>query len=166
MPRGLFYRGDTRDPIADGIFKYGFKKQARVSRVVTPERAPKFRFPRGIQAAPDVYTSTIVCVTVDFFAASIFPTRQGGAYPPETWIYVLDLDTNKMFNTQQYQANYVDQLYDAGSIVGNQAIKDALWPMFGAERAVNRVEPYEVIGAVQVSRKLNNPGSVLEGGTF
>src|SRR5262249_4195841 len=76
------------------------------------------------------------------------------------------LDTNKMFNTQQYQANYVDQLYDAGSIVGNQAIKDALWPMFGAERAVNRVEPYEVIGAVQVSRKLNNPGSVLEGGTF
>jgi len=160
MPRGVFYRGDRRRPYDDGIFEKGFQKRDWFSKKVTPSQPPEFR-PMGAGKAEDVKTATAVCVTKDFFAAPLFPVRMTQLL---TWIYFLDLDVDKMFNTQQYQREYVAQLVGDGHISGAQ-VKKALWPMYGQERAVDKIKSEEIIGTVHVERKFNGDG-VLQGGVF
>ena len=67
MNRGVFYRGDTRDPFGDGIFESGFQKKDPHSMIVTPSQPPTFKHSLGTLKAPDVKTTTAVCVTKDLF---------------------------------------------------------------------------------------------------
>jgi hypothetical protein len=145
----------------DGIFQNGFQKKDLSSKKVTPTKAPKFKQSFGFLKAPDVITTTAVCVTKDFFAAPIFPVEMDVF---STWVYVLDLDVTKMYNTQERQHQYVRDLAEGGHISG-PGVGDALWPMFGQERAVDEIQPGEVIGAVKVMRAFHGD-SVLQGGTF
>lgn len=149
--RGVFYRSDTRVPYgADQMFADGFSKRK-------PEKytAPRLRYIAGVDAAPDIRPTSAVCVTRDFQAAPLFPVSD---LKTDTWVYVLDLDVRDMFNTQQAQYEYV------GSI-GNLGVADALWPMFGQERAVNSVAAHDIVGAVYVQRRFNSD-DVFNGGQF
>jgi hypothetical protein len=159
--RGVFYRGDDRHPVDDDIFEEGFGKQNIHSAQVGPKTSPELRYPRGALNAPDIVTSTAVCVTKDFFAAALFPVDTSILM---SWIYLLDLDVSKMYNTQQRQYNYVRDLVKQNTISG-PGVADALWPMFGQERAVDEVEPDDIIGAVRIFRGFNG-NSVLQGGQF
>lgn len=148
--RGIFYRSDTREPNnPDNMFANGFHKR-------DPNFAnPGLRFPMGPNQAPDVVPESAVCVTRHFEAAPLFPVSD---LLTPTWVYVLDLDTDSMMNTQQSQYNYV-------SMVGQLGVLQSLWPMFGQERAVNSVAPVDIIGAVRVFRHFNGD-DVFNGGTF
>lgn len=147
--RGIFYRSDTRHPDVPGnIFKNGFVK--RDGRWQSPRLIWRSR-----EKAPDIVPSSGVCVTRHFEAAAIFPVTHLKA---DSWIYVLDLEVGEMLNTQQAQYDYVQK-------VGNLGSRHALWPMFGQERAVNRVNPQDIVGAVHVERSFNGR-DVFHGGNF
>lgn len=148
--RGVFYRSDTRQPYGtDHIFTNGFSKR-------DPNyAAPMLRQIAGPNNAPDIEPYSAVCVTRYFEAAPLFPV---GDLLTQSWVYVLDLDTSVMTNTQLVQWNYVQQ-------VGQGANPMALWPMFGQERAVDSISPNDIVGAVQVSRRFNGT-DVFGGGRF
>lgn len=147
--RGVFYRSDTRDPNTDHMFANGFyKRDVNIND-------PVFRFPAGRQNAPDIVPESAVCVTRHFEAAPLFPV---GDLQTDSWVYVLDLDTADMTNTQQSQYAHV-------SSVGQTGNAGALWPMFGQERAVNSIDPNDIIGAVLVNRRFNG-NDVFNGGDF
>jgi hypothetical protein len=116
---------------------------------------PVFRYIAGRQNAPDIVPKSAVCVTRHFEAAPLFPVSD---LLTPSWVYVLDLDTADMTNTQQSQYVYVQQ-------VGRLGVAGALWPMFGQERAVNSVAPGDIVGAVYVTRRFNG-NDVFNGGSF
>jgi hypothetical protein len=149
--RGIFFRGDTRHPTeAPGkLFKRGFKK-----RDPTAAKPELYYFPSR-QKAPDLVAESAVCVSRDFFASASFPVDD---LQTDSWIYVLDLDTTNMFNKMQYQYEYV-----VSHAIDSNA--DALWPMFGQERAVDAVAPEEIVAAILVNRKFNG-NHVFTGGMF
>lgn len=148
--KGVFYRSDTRDPQGtDQLFANGFSK--RNSKYT----APILRLVAGPKKAPDIIPESAVCVTRYFEAAPLFPV---GDLKTDSWVYVLDLDTDTMTNTQQSQWSYV-QLVDQGGVAS------ALWPMFGQERAVDSIAAGDIVGAVYVSRKFNSD-NVFNGGSF
>ncbi|MGF1528251.1 MAG: hypothetical protein ACFCBW_15840 [Candidatus Competibacterales bacterium] len=156
--RGIFYRSDTRDPQSNSIFTDGFKKRD------TSYDNPTMRAPtpmgNGINKAPDLESSSGVCVTRDFFAAPIFPVGDSTKQNCSTWVYIVDLDVSKIFNTQAVQWEFVK------SQVGTTAsdVKEALWPMYGQERAVNAIAASDIVGAVYVERSF--PGNFCQGGQF
>jgi hypothetical protein len=43
---------------------------------------------------------------------------------------------------------------------------EALWPMFGQERAANSVAPRDIVGAVKVKRNFHGKTNVFNGGIF
>lgn len=117
--------------------------------------APVLRLIAGPNNAPDIEPASAVCVTRHFEAAPLFPV---GDLLAESWVYVLDLDTAAMTNTQQSQWSYV-QLVNQGNNPGS------LWPMFGQERAVDAIAPGEIVGALKVRRRFNGQ-DVFNGGRF
>lgn len=160
MGRGIFYRSDTRSPAApDSMFTNGFKKRDNSPK-------PELRWVADWantdvkQNAPDIVPESAVCFTKDFMAAPLFPV---GDLKTDSWVYVLDLDTQGMTNTQQSQYEYVQS-------IGRLGVAHALWPMFGQERAVNSVAPGDIVGAVHVKRKFNAQAildeDVFNGGSF
>lgn len=149
--RGMYYRSDTRVPYdPDQMFANGFSKRKPLKY-----DAPKLRYIAGPDAAPDIRPTSAVCVSRDFHAAPLFPVSD---LKTDTWVYVLDLDVADMTNTQQSQYEYVSSISKLG-------VAEALWPMFGQERAVNSVTPGDIVGAVYVQRKFN-ADDVFNGGTF
>jgi hypothetical protein len=118
--------------------------------------APQLRLIAGPTNAPDIIPSSAVCVTRYFEAAALFPVAD---LLTNSWVYILDLDTSVMTNTQLLQWNYVQGVGQGGNA-------QALWPMFGQERAVDTIAPTDVIGAVQVTRRFNGTDVFSGGGRF
>jgi hypothetical protein len=85
----------------------------------------------------------------------LFPV---GDLDTDSWVYVLDLDTFGITNTQQSQYMHVQRK-------GRLGVAQALWPMFGQERAANSVAPGDIVGAVHVQRRFN-ANDVFNGGDF
>ncbi len=153
--RGVFYRGDDRHPHDAAVFADGFMRRDKSAK------QPITRFPLGFNKAPDIVTSTAVCVSKDFYAAALFPVDTD-VY--NSWIYVLDLDVAKMSNTQQVQYDYVMRMAGADQIKAPD-VGAALWPMFGQERSIPSVSPKDIVGAVNVYRDFHGK-TILAGGTF
>jgi hypothetical protein len=131
------------------LFKRGFKK-----RDPTAPKPELYYFPNK-QKAPDLVAESAVCVSRDFFASAIFPVED---LQTDSWIYIFDIDTTNMFNTMHYQYEYVvSHAIDSNS--------DALWPMFGQERAVDAIQPEDVVAAIHINRKFHGK-SVFGGGHF
>jgi hypothetical protein len=152
--RGIFYRSDTRHPLdpPDSIFDNGLKK--RDARYLDPV----VRFPATDQRAPDIVPQSAVCFTRHFEAAPLFPVSNLNT---NAWVYVLDLDTSAIYNSQVVQYEYI-----ASNALNTGAnATQALWPMFGQERAINEVSAKDIVGAVEVSRHFN-AANVFNGGTF
>lgn len=153
---GVFYRSDTREPDGDPgkIFSNGFdKRDSKYSD-------PKLRWPMGKGVSPDIVPQSAVCFTRHFEASPIFPV---GDLKTDSWVYVMELDTKDIFNSQ------CKQWEDVRDKLGGKSDDEALailWPMFGQERAMNSIPGDSIIGAVRVSRKFNKPDSFMNGGTF
>lgn len=160
MPRGVFFRGDDRKVWR--IFDEGFS--ARDDEKLRSESVMRFgKDPRTgaekTNVAPDVHPGKVVCVTRDFYAAAVFPTDLSLL----TNIFYLDLDTASLLNTQSYQWKYVQSI--AHELATDAEKRAALWPMYGQERAAMRVEPHQILCAIQIERKWYGP-SVFNGGKF
>lgn len=160
---GVFYRSDTRPPLQSEwdsddeqweIFIDGFDK-----RSPKKYKQPKLRLVAGKENAPDVVPDSAVCFTRDFQSAPLFPV---GDLQTDSWVYVLEVDATKIFNTQGKQWDYVKD--DLHGLSKKQATTK-LWPMFGQERALNRVAAQQIVGAVKVKRKFNS-NDVFNGGRF
>lgn len=156
--QGIFYRSDTRDPLdeTDGLFHQGFNKREATFF------DPSVRFPAGEDAAPDIIPASAVCFTKDFYAAPLFPV---GDLTCASWVYVLNLKTDAIYNTQAVQYEYAR----TNTLLAGKSTADAtdvLWPMFGQERAINAIAAGDIVGAVRVSRNFFDTGNVFGGGTF
>lgn len=165
---GVFYRSDTRIPLLGEatstdtsddkkweIFKSGFDKRGSY----TTYPAPVMRS-LGKGVAPDLDPDSGVCFTRHFQAAPIFPV---GDLDCDSWVYVLEVDTTGIYNTQGKQWDYF-----TGKSTGSTSAKKAnkmLWPMFGQERALDSVGADKIVGAVKVTRKFNG-GDFMNGGLF
>ncbi|MHB8285811.1 MAG: hypothetical protein ACYDD1_14195 [Caulobacteraceae bacterium] len=148
--KGVFFRSDTRTPYGpDQMFANGFAK--RDATILTPQ----LRHVAGPTNAPDIEPASAVCVTRYFEAAPLFPV---GNLMTNSWVYLLDLDTSLMTNTQLLQWNYVQSIGQGGNA-------QALWPMFGQERAMDGIGSGDIIGAVEVQRQFP-ANNVFAGGNF
>lgn len=165
MSRGIFFRGDSRKYTR--VFDVGFQSDTN-----NTFGQPLMRFPEvpvmangaivgstvNRDVAPDVHPGKVVCFTKDFFAASLFPLDGS----TRTYIYAMDLDTRYILNTQQCQLEYVQSIAHRLTAPG---VAEALWPMFGQERAIPNVNPNEIICSVEVTRR-QNVGTGFTGGEF
>lgn len=154
---GTFYRSDTRHPTnAPGnIFANGFTKRNAAYQ------DPVLRFPLGPDASPDIVPQSAVCFTRDFKAAPLFPVSD---LLTNSWVYVIHMDTDAVYNSQQVQWEYID----GRGLLNGAPAQDAhmiLWTMFGQERAANEVPATSIVGAVEVSRHFPQ-GDVFSGGAF
>ena len=161
MSLGVFYRSDTRPPLKDidqdhrtvnnssdlakwEMFKVGFD-------VRDPKmQAFKHRFLTSKKKTFDLEPNSAVCVSRHFEASALFPVDSPNV---SSFIYLvqLDADKSKMYNTQEKQWDYAKSL---GLKQESYKIREnVLWPMFGQERGVRRIEPGEIIGAVDVERE-------------
>lgn len=163
MAKGVFYRSDTRPPRDDLIdewdrhkdgwemFKVGFDPRdanVKITKRFKPE-APNKTF--------DLEPNSAVCVTRHFEAASLFPVEPNNC---RSYVYIVELEASKLYNTQEKQWDYAyHHQYDPSypfkgfKYKSEEAVNDThLWPMFGQERATQRIAPGEIAGCIHVDR--------------
>lgn len=167
MAKGVFYRSDTRPPRNDLVedwqkhtdgwemFKVGFDARDPSMKITKRffEDAPKKTF--------DIDPNSAVCVTRHFEAAALFPVKPNNC---ESFVYIVELEASKLYNTQEKQWDYAyNHQYDPSyPFKGfkykseNAVTSTHLWPMFGQERATQRIAPGEIAGCIYVDRNAGN----------
>ena len=155
MSLGVFFRSDTRPPLNSLVESWRQSTEWEMFKVGFDVRDPKMkaykhRFNNGKKQTFDLDPYSAVCVSRHFEASALFPIDNPNC---DSFIYVvqLDADKSKMYNTQEKQWDYAKGLgFNQNQ---SQIQNNVLWPMFGQERGVRRIEPGEIIGAIDIERE-------------
>lgn len=153
MALKVLFRGDSRHPVNDTIFTNGFDKR-------TPGKAITYRSSNQGRAG-DIVPDSAVCVSERWTGAALFPLKfSGEPDPPHGFIYIVVLDTGRLYNTHMRQVT--DSL--AGVASGLSAAS-AMWPLYGHELCVDNIPGGDVVGAVECRRAWAG-SSFQAGGTY
>lgn len=152
----MFFRGDDRPP--DEIFNDGFKKR---NENVKQPRIKQNKTKDGKAMCPDIESETAVCLSRSFGAAALYPfTRKKSV----SFIYVVDLNSNDMFNTQGFQFDYL--LKKLGDDITAQNAIDRAFNLGDREWAVNAVHYSRIIGCFAIVRKFDHKNDNRRGGVL
>jgi len=151
----IAFRGDDRDP--KRIFITGFSRRAEAGPI---DYRKDIQMPGSITALKpgDIQPESAVTFSRRVRVATMFPLKEGPGDPQVslTWIYMVAVETQQIFNTHQKQVeDGLDGLTrwgEGGNDISAVAAKILLWPLYAQEMAALRIPSSDIIAAIACRR--------------
>jgi hypothetical protein len=157
----IAFRGDDREPRV--IFITGFTRRTADGPILY--RKDDRSFPGSITALKpgDIEPDSAVTFSRRMRVATMFPLREDSGDPAvsDTYIYMVAVEANKIYNTHQKQVEDglrgLDQWGDWGNTIDDMAARVLMWPLYAQEMATINIPSTDIVAAMACRRTWRGP---------